>query len=74
MEKIIDDEYDLLAQSDITYDRFADAAFDWMRKNLSREEYREAEAIIGTCFIDVDKFAFVQGFIRGIAAAKGGAL
>lgn len=74
LDELISEEHNYIIQSSITWDRFAQEVFDLLREKLTPDEYMEHETAVIDCFNRVEEFAFEQGFIRGIAAVKGGAI
>lgn len=74
LDNLIIDEHDMLSHSKLTWDRFSQDIFDILKEKFSDDEYLMVEPIISGCLNDIEDFAFTQGFIRGIAAVKGGAI
>lgn len=72
LDEIINEEHEMLMQSQLTWDRFAQSVFDLLKEKLSNEDYLKNENEVVECFNQVEDFAFTQGFLRGIAAVKGG--
>lgn len=73
LDQLISREHEYIIQSGITWDKYAQRVFDLLREKCSPEEYIEHEITVADCFNKVEDFAFEQGFLRGMAAAKGGA-
>lgn len=73
LDQLISREHEYIIQSGITWDKYAQRVFDLLREKCSPEEYIEHEMTVADCINKVEDFAFEQGFLRGIAAAKGGA-
>lgn len=74
LDELISGEHEYIIQTEITWDKYAQRVFDLLHEKLSHEEYMKYEPIVIECFNKVDDFAFEQGFIRGVAAVKGGAV
>ncbi len=51
-----------------------DGICNMMSENMDSTVYEEIEDEITTLLVDASKEFFTQGFLRGIAAAKGGAV
>ena len=74
LDELISGEHEYIIRSGISWDRYAQGVFDLLHEKFSCEEYMKHESTVIDCFNRVDEFAFEQGFLRGIAAVKGGAV
>lgn len=72
LNELMQNEFDTMAGMDVISERFKQAV-EAVNKKLTREEYAEIEDDMIGGYCDGEKFAFEQGFMRGIAVAKGGA-
>lgn len=73
LNTIIKREYDLFSELEITHTA-EKKAMEIIKERLSQEDYAKVDDVISDYIINVETSAFQQGFIRGIAVAKGGAL
>lgn len=74
LDKIIQDEYEHLPDYLPSWDNLTSSIFDLLKEKASPEEYLKVEETVIECFVNMEQSTFVQGFIRGIAAVKGGAV
>lgn len=73
LNDLMQNEYDALIGMDIPAPELLREALKIVRAKITDEEYLEIENNMFSSYNYVEKFAFEQGFLRGIAVAKGGA-
>lgn len=71
---LMENEYDAIVGMDMPMPKLVDEALKIVRAKITDKEYLEIENNMISSYNYVEKFAFEQGFIRGIAVAKGGAI
>ena len=74
LDELIANEHNMLIQSVLSWDKFTQNIFNILKEKFSGDEYMKVENILTDCINDVEDFSFTQGFVRGIAAVKGGAI
>lgn len=73
LEELMQNELDAVTGMDHMEESFEDA-IERLKKILTKEEYRYIEGYILHGYCDAENFGFTQGFLRGIAVTKGGAI
>jgi len=72
MEEIIDNEFSSEVISVMNF-RLDDIS-TLVVEHMDADAYREIDAKLSNLLVDISKAFFTQGFLRGVAAAKGGAV
>lgn len=72
MEEIIDNEFSAEVIGVMNY-RLDDIS-TLVEKHMNADAYGEIDAELSRLLVDISKAFFTQGFLRGVAAAKGGAV
>lgn len=74
LNELIQNEYEAMSGLDTPTSEMVKNALKIVRDKLTTKEYLSAEESLYKGYVEAESFAFEQGFIRGIAVAKGGAV
>ncbi len=74
LNDLMANEYDALIWMDKPMPELVDKALEIVRPQITEKEYFVIENNMISSYNYVEKYAFEQGFMRGIAVAKGGAI
>lgn len=73
LDELMENEYDALIGMDMPLPQLLSEALEIVRAKITDEEYLKIENNMYASYNYAEKFGFEQGFLRGIAVAKGGA-
>ncbi len=74
LDDLMANEYDALTWMEKPIPESFDKAIETFRDRITDKEYSEIEENMMSSYNYVEKYAFEQGFMRGIAVAKGGVI
>lgn len=74
LEELMANEYDAMSFMDVPMSGLVSEALKIVRAKITNKEYLEIENNMYDSYNYAEKFGFEQGFMRGIAVAKGGAI
>ncbi len=74
LDDLMAHEYDALTWMDKPMLESFDKAIETFRDRITDKECSEIRDNMMSSYLYVEKYAFEQGFMRGIAVAKGGAI
>lgn len=74
LNELMQNEYDAMTGMDTPLPQLLSEALKTVRAKITDKEYLEIENNMYSSYNYAEKFGFEQGFMRGIAVAKGGAI
>lgn len=74
LDELMQNEYDAVTSMDTPMSGLVSEALKIVRAKITNKEYLEIENNMLGSYNYAEKFGFEQGFMRGIAVAKGGAI
>lgn len=70
---LMQNEYEAMAGMNIPIPDLFKNAIDFIKAKLTSDEFIDIESALYSGYIESEKIAFEQGFMRGIVVMKGGA-
>lgn len=74
LKELMQNEYEAMSFMDVPMSGLVSEALKIVRAKITNKEYLEIENNMYGSYNYAEKFGFEQGFMRGIAVAKGGAI
>lgn len=74
LKELMQNEYEAMSFMDVPMSGLVGEALKIVRAKITNKEYLEIENNMYSSYNYAEKFGFEQGFMRGIAVAKGGAI